>query len=212
VGQIAINFKKPLKPCLVVVVTSGFIEQRLVFPEELTMALETATYIDGLVATNPVATDGLAQADDHMRLIKSTIKATFPSLTGAVTATEAELNVLDGITATTAELNILDGVTATAAELNILDGATITAANLNSLSGITDLASATTISNDTTPSLGGDLQTDGNAILFGTSKWAIELDTGDNDLLFKYNGTTVFKLASNGAVTSADNITAYGTP
>ena len=176
------------------------------------MALETATYIDGLVATNPVATDGLAQADDHMRLIKSTIKATFPSLTGAVTATQDELNLLDGVTATTAELNVMDGITATAAELNILDGATITAANLNSLSGITDLASATTISNDTTPSLGGDLQTDGNAILFGTSKWAIELDTGDNDLLFKYNGTTVFKLASNGAVTSADNITAYGTP
>jgi len=65
---------------------------------------------------------------------------------------------------------------------------------------------------DTTPQLGGDLDTNGNAILFGSSKWSIELDTGDNDLLFKYNGTTVFKLASNGAVTSADNITAFGSP
>ena len=35
----------------------------------------------------------------------------------AVTATAAELNILDGVTATTAELNILDGVTATTAEL-----------------------------------------------------------------------------------------------
>ena len=42
----------------------------------------------------------------------------------AITATPAELNVLDGITATTAELNILDGVTATAAELNYVDGVT----------------------------------------------------------------------------------------
>ena len=65
---------------------------------------------------------------------------------------------------------------------------------------------------DTTPQLGGNLDTNGNAILFGSSKWSIELDTGDNDLLFKYNGTTVFKLASNGAVTSANNVTAFGTP
>ena len=36
-----------------------------------------------------------------------------------MTATAAELNILDGVTATAAELNILDGVTATAAELNL---------------------------------------------------------------------------------------------
>jgi len=65
---------------------------------------------------------------------------------------------------------------------------------------------------DTTPQLGGDLDTNGNAILFGSSKWSVELDTGDNDLLFKYNGTTVFKIASNGAITSANEVTAYGSP
>jgi len=54
-----------------------------------------------------------------------------------VTATAAELNILDGVTATAAELNILDGVTSTAAELNILDGVTATAAELNALDGIT---------------------------------------------------------------------------
>lgn len=41
-----------------------------------------------------------------------------------VTATAAELNVLDGVTATTAELNVLDGVVATTAEINYLDGVT----------------------------------------------------------------------------------------
>ena len=69
----------------------------------------------------------------------------------------------------------------------------------------------TDLVNDLTPQLGGDLDTNGQALLFGSSKWAISLDTGDNELLFKYNGTTVFKLGSNGAVTSADNITAFGT-
>jgi len=56
------------------------------------MALESGTYINSLTATNPAATDGLAQADDHLRLIKATIKATFPNLTGAMTATHTELN------------------------------------------------------------------------------------------------------------------------
>ncbi len=55
----------------------------------------------------------------------------------AITATAAELNILDGVTSTTAELNILDGVTSTAAELNILDGVTSTAAELNILDGVT---------------------------------------------------------------------------
>ena len=74
------------------------------------------------------------------------------------------------------------------------------------------LAAPTDLVNDTTPQLGGDLDTNGNAILFGSSKWEIELDTGDDDLLFKYNGTTVFKLSSAGAVVASDNITAYGSP
>lgn len=46
------------------------------------------------------------------------------SLAGvAVTATAAELNILNGVTAEASELNILDGVTATTAELNFLSGA-----------------------------------------------------------------------------------------
>jgi len=58
----------------------------------------------------------------------------------AVTATAAELNILDGVTATAAEINILDGVTSTAAELNILDGVTATAAELNIMDGVTATA------------------------------------------------------------------------
>ena len=58
----------------------------------------------------------------------------------AITATAAELNILDGVTSTAAELNILDGVTSTAAELNILDGVTSTATELNILDGVTSTA------------------------------------------------------------------------
>lgn len=62
------------------------------------MALETGSYINSLNVNNPAAKDGLSQADDHMRLIKSTVKATFPAVTGAVTSTHTELNYSDGVT------------------------------------------------------------------------------------------------------------------
>ena len=56
------------------------------------MSLETGTYINSLVATNPLGSDALADADGHLRLIKATIKATFPNITAPVTATAAEIN------------------------------------------------------------------------------------------------------------------------
>ena len=94
------------------------------------MALETGTYVNSLVASNPASTDGLAQADDHIRLLKSTIKSTFPSVTGAVTVTHTELNALSGLSSTSTELNKLDGCVATTAELNLLSGATAFAGTL----------------------------------------------------------------------------------
>ena len=57
------------------------------------MALETGSFIGDLNASFPVSTDGLAQADDHMRLIKSTIKTSFPtprSRTKSITSTRSQ--------------------------------------------------------------------------------------------------------------------------
>ena len=62
------------------------------------MALETGTYISDLVSTNPVSNDPKNAGDDHLRLLKSTIKATFPNISGAVTPTHTELNYVDGVT------------------------------------------------------------------------------------------------------------------
>jgi hypothetical protein len=63
------------------------------------MALESGTFISDLVATNPVgATDPKSQGDDHLRLIKATVKNTFPNISGAVTPTHAELNHVAGVT------------------------------------------------------------------------------------------------------------------
>lgn len=62
------------------------------------MALETGTYISDLVATNPAAGDSPSQGDDHLRLLKALLLATFPGITGAVTPTHTELNYVDGVT------------------------------------------------------------------------------------------------------------------
>jgi hypothetical protein len=47
------------------------------------MGLETGTYIYDLVPTNPIGgSDPKSEGDDHIRLLKSTIKAVFPGMAG----------------------------------------------------------------------------------------------------------------------------------
>ena len=62
------------------------------------MALESGTYISDLVSTNPVEADNVSTTNDHLWLLKSTIKTTFPNVTGAVNPTQAQLNFVVGVT------------------------------------------------------------------------------------------------------------------
>ena len=52
------------------------------------MGLEVATFIADLVLTNPLGTDGKAQGDDHLRLLKSVLQTTFPSADRAFALTK----------------------------------------------------------------------------------------------------------------------------
>lgn len=56
------------------------------------MALESASFISQLEAANPLSTDTVSQADDHLRLIKQVLKNTFPNLNAPVTATPSLMN------------------------------------------------------------------------------------------------------------------------
>ena len=56
------------------------------------MGLESATFIENLNIDNPEAVDAISQADDHLRLIKTVLKASFPNINAEVSATPAELN------------------------------------------------------------------------------------------------------------------------
>ena len=151
----------------------------------------------------------------------------------AVTATSAEINILDGVTATATELNIMDGVTATTAELNIMDGVTSTTAELNILDGVTSSATElnyvdiTTLgtsqaSKAVTVDSNGDLIIpDSDKFKFGAGSDMQLYHDGSNS--FITNATGILKLATETSgiavtighttseVTVADNLTVTGT-
>jgi len=79
--------------------------------------------------------DGIVNSADTIAGLTATVAEL--NILDGVTADASEINILDGVTASTAELNILDGVTASASELNILDGATLTTTELNYVDGVT---------------------------------------------------------------------------
>ena len=99
-------------------------------------------YIDGTANIDSLVAD---TADINAGSIDNTTIGATTASTGnfstlsiggvAITATAAELNIMDGVTATATEINLLDGVTSTTAELNILDGVTSTAPELNLVDG-----------------------------------------------------------------------------
>lgn len=57
------------------------------------MGLETTVnFISDLNPLNPTDGDLAKDGDNHIRLIKAAVKQTFPNITGAVTATQSDLN------------------------------------------------------------------------------------------------------------------------
>ena len=119
----------------------------------------------------------------------------------AITATPAELNILDGVTSTAAELNILDGVTSTAAELNILDGVTSTAAELNILDGVTSTAAEINLIDGGT-ARGTTAVADGDGFLTndGGTMRMTKVETLATYMGTKITGGSMVFIASSGAI------------
>ena len=168
------------------------------------MALENGTYVNSLVPANPASTDGLAQADDHIRLLKSTLANSFPGITGAVTATHTELNAIIGLTSSAAELNVLDGITATTAELNFTDGVT---SNIQTqIDTKAPLASPTFTGTLVAPTAN---LTTANVTTVDLGDWTVT-QTGTN-LVFSTGGVGKMKLDASGNLTVVGNVTGFGT-
>ena len=80
------------------------------------MPLESASFITQLVSTNPPGSDQVSQGDDHLRLIKTVLKAQFPNFTAAAlnsTNVQVDTAVSKTVTGTVALSLPTDGVVAT---------------------------------------------------------------------------------------------------
>lgn len=58
------------------------------------MTVETALYPTQLDTTLPLAADLISEGDDHIRLLKTVFKTTFPNVAGAVTVSHVTFNLL----------------------------------------------------------------------------------------------------------------------
>ena len=173
------------------------------------MALESGTYINSLNASNPASTDGLGQADDHLRLIKSTLLATLPNVAGAVTADHTELSTLDGYTGNTDDLNILSGAAAagvTSTEFQYLDGVTS-----NIQTQIDTINAASGAANDTQVTVqAGTLLGGGGS--FTTNQTSQSTITINHDAVTRTDTTSTAAPAAGNTFTAIDQITSdsYG--
>jgi len=154
-------------------------------------------------STAPVALTNLgltATAAEINILDGVTATAAEINILDGVTATAAEINILDGVTASTAEINILDGVTASTAELNILDGVTASTAELNKLDG----ATATTAQLNFVTGVTSAIQTQ-----LGTkAPLASPTFTGTPTAPTQTAGNSSTRLATTAFVTTANNLKA----
>jgi hypothetical protein len=114
-----------------------------------------------------------------------------------VTATAAEINIMDGVTATTAEINYVDGVTS-----NIQTQIDAKAPKASpSFTGSASFAGAVDVN--------AAFTANSIAIDNGSNDWTFEV--ASNKLIIKYSGTSKMELDTSGNLTVTGNITAYGT-
>ena len=122
----------------------------------------------------------------------------------AISATAAELNIMDGVTATTAELNIMDGVTSTASELNLVDGITAGTVSASKAVIVDSNKDLTGFRNLT---ISGDLTVSGDDITMGTNT-AGNLLVADGT---NFNSIAVGDLSEISSVASDDVLMAVDT-
>lgn len=134
------------------------------------MPLETATLIHQLDTANPLGSDPISAGDDHIRMIKAAIKATFPNVTGVVNATHTVLNNAANAVQRDGSVSMTGALTLSGAPTENLHAATKAYVDSAASSLSSSKADkATTITAGTGLSGGGDLSANRTLALANTA-------------------------------------------
>ena len=93
------------------------------------MGLESGTWVEDLVITNPPSTDDKRQGDDHLRLIKSVLKNTFKRTSGRPVFFPTSVIVSNNYTILDVDENTIFRCDTTVAPFNLTLPNTLTTAN-----------------------------------------------------------------------------------
>lgn len=164
------------------------------------MPVETATYLADLDSSLPAHTDGLNQADSHMRLIKSAIKATFPGFTSAaLSATQAQIDAAINAVLGTVAIRYVLGTAALPGITPVGDPNTgIYSPGADQLGFAVNGAAAATVAADKTWTFPGNIAITGTLGVTGNATFSGTLGAG---------ATTVASLSCTGAASFAGAIT-----
>lgn len=152
------------------------------------------SYIDDLNVSNPPATDPLSQVDEHLRLIKTAVKQSFPNISGAVTATQSVLNGLDG------RVSALEGADSAAIANNSGTPAFASGITAGEIRNLIDLGTADNVIFN---------QVGTGTLTFDNGMW--KFVTSGTDLIIKYNNVNRYKFSSGGTFRAFDDVIAKAT-
>lgn len=112
------------------------------------MTVESASHIDELVPSNTAAATPWSEGDDHISLIKTVLKTDFASLSGAVSANEAQLGTISGQTSnvSTQFSALLSAITANSTAISSYESTASAASTTISTASSTLVTQASSIS------------------------------------------------------------------
>ena len=151
------------------------------------MTVETATYINQLNVNYPESNAAITGGDNHLRLIKTALKNTFPNISGPITDTHTTINLNMATVTAATNANTASTLVKRDGSGNFAAG-TITASLTGNVTGNTsgthtgpvtgNASTATALATSRTISLSGDVS--GSASFNGTANATIHATIADD--------------------------------
>lgn len=178
------------------------------------MPIETASFINDLTPSNPLSSDPAGQGDDHLRLIKSTLKGTLPNM-GAVFSQVRSQDINQSISSAWNTNHYIVSNSATTTVLFTLPpAASITSGfyiDFTTLAGANIVVSPTSASINGATSLAIPEQTFARAYFVGGTSWRCDKHpTGGTTNVFQGDVTIGGRLTVSGTAVLQGNLLVSG--